>query len=240
MTWLLRISFSAILLWPAQGAGVTGQVSLTDSSVSAVSRRHDYSGVVVWLTPAGAVSPPAPPVHPARARITQKDKQFIPHVTAVQVGTGVTFPNLDPIYHSAFSTFSGQIFDLGLYPPGTSRTVTFRHAGIVRVFCNIHPGMSAVILVLENPWFAVSDAAGAFSIPNVPPGEYRMRVFHERASQKVLDALERRVAAGGADLTVPPIAISETGYVEMPHKNKYGQDYPPMPDDHAPYPARQQ
>jgi len=239
MTWLLRISFSAILPWPAQGASVTGRVSLTDSPVAAVSRRHDYSGVVVWLTPAGAAAAPVPAAQVARARITQKDKEFIPHVTAIQVGAGVTFPNLDPIYHSAFSTFSGQIFDLGLYPPGTSRTVTFRHSGIVRVFCNIHPSMSAVIVVLENPWFAVSDAAGAFSIPNVPPGEYLMRVFHERASQKILDALERRVTAGGADLAIPPIVISETGFVEMPHKNKYGQDYPLAPDDHAPYPTQQ-
>jgi plastocyanin len=237
MTWLLRISFSALLLWPAIGSTVTGRVSLSDSPASAAGKRQDYSGVVVWLEPAGAASP-RPPARPGLARVTQKDKQFIPHVTAIQVGTGVSFPNLDPIYHSAFSTFSGQIFDLGLYPPGTSRTVTFRHPGIVRVFCNIHPSMSAVIVVLNGPWFAVSDAAGAFSIPNVPAGDYQMRVFYERAAQNVLAALTRRVTAGDADLALPSFTISETGYVEVPHKNKYGQDYPPVPDDRAPYPAQ--
>ena len=204
---------------------------------STVSKRQDYSGVVVWLEPAGA-APPAAPARAGGARVIQKDKLFVPHVLAIQVGTGVSFPNLDPIYHSAFSTFSGQIFDLGLYPPGTSRTVTFRHAGIVRVFCNIHPTMSAVIVVLKDPWFAVSDTAGAFSIPNVPAGEYQMHVFHERAAQKTLEALERRVTAGDTDLALPPFTISETGYVEAPHKNKYGQDYPPVPDDHAAYPAQ--
>ncbi|MGD0498128.1 MAG: hypothetical protein ABSC23_06805 [Bryobacteraceae bacterium] len=238
MTWLLRISFSLLLLWPAFGASVSGRVSLSDSPVPAVSKRQDYSGVVVWLEPARAAALPVAPAPAGRARVIQKDKLFIPHVTAIQVGTGVAFPNLDPIYHSAFSTFSGQIFDLGLYSPGTSRTVTFHHAGIVRVFCNIHPTMSAVIVVLKDPWFAVSDATGAFSIPNVPAGEYQMHVFHERATQKILEALERRITAGDRDLTIPPLTVSETGYVEAPHKNKYGQDYPPVPDDHAAYPAQ--
>ena len=233
MTWLLRIFFSLNLLWPAAGAMVSGRVRLSDSP----GKRQDYSGVVVWLESAGA-APPAVPARAGGARVIQKDKLFVPHVLAIQVGAGVSFPNLDPIYHSAFSTFSGQIFDLGLYPPGTSRTVTFRHAGIVRVFCNIHPTMSAVIVVLRDPWFAVSDTAGAFSIPNVPAGEYKMHVFHEQAAQRTLDALERRVTAGDTDLALPPFTISETGYVEAPHKNKYGQDYPPVPDDHAAYPAQ--
>ena len=69
----------------------------------------------------------------------QKNKQFDPHVLAIQAGAAVSFPNLDPIFHSAFSNFSGQIFDLGLYAPGTSRNIVFRRTGVVRVFCNIHP-----------------------------------------------------------------------------------------------------
>jgi plastocyanin len=208
MIWLWRIFFSLILLWPAAGATVSGRVSLSDSPVSAAGKRQDCSGVVVWLEPASAAPPAAAPERAGVARVIQKDKRFIPHVLAIQVGTAVAFPNLDPIYHSAFSTFSGQIFDLGLYPPGTSRTVAFRHAGIVRVFCNIHPAMSAVIVVLKDPWFAVSNATGAFSIPGVPAGEYRMRVFHERAARKILDALERRVTAGGGDLAIPSFTIS--------------------------------
>jgi hypothetical protein len=115
--------------------------------------------------------------------------------------------------------------------------VAFRHEGVVRVFCNIHPTMSAVIVVLKYPWFAVSDAAGAFTVPGAPPGEYQLHVFHERATQETLDALERRITVGDMDLALPPIAISESGYLEAPHKDKYGHDYAPAPDDHAGYPS---
>ncbi len=161
----------------------------------------------------------------------QKDKQFVPHVLAIQVGSGVDFPNLDPIFHSAFSSFSGQVFDLGLYAPGTSRTIKFDRAGVVRVFCNIHPTMSAVIVVLRYPWFGVTGPTGAFLISQVPPGQYHLHVFHERATQKTLQALERAVTVPAQDLTFPLIQISESGYLEEPHKNKYVQDYPPAQAD---------
>ena len=79
-----------------------------------------------------------------------------------------------------FSNFSGQQFDTGLYKPGTSKSEAFRVAGIVRVFCNIHPTMSAIIAVIPNPYYAVTDALGRFNIPAVPPGDYQLRIFHER------------------------------------------------------------
>ncbi len=234
MTWRLLIFFSVMLL-PMCGATVTGRVRLADSPLPAVAKRHDYSGVVVWLEPGDPATDPQ--ARTAHVKIIQKDKQFTPHVLAIQIGTPVEFPNLDPIFHSAFSTFSGQVFDLGLYPPGTSRTVVFRHPGIVRIFCNIHPTMSAIIVVLKDPWFAISQPDGEFSISNVPPGQYVLRVFHERAAQETLDRLTRRVTVPAEGATLPAVAISETGYVESPHKNKYGQDYPPPPDDHVTYPA---
>jgi plastocyanin len=234
MTWLLPICFS-LLLSQAWGATVSGRIRLTDSPLPAVSKKHNYSGVVVWLEP--TVPSTDPPPHAARARIIQKNKQFLPHVLAIQVGTSVEFPNRDPIFHSAFSTFSGQIFDLGLYAPGTSRTVPFRHAGIVRIFCNIHPTMSAIIAVLKDPWFAISNSEGAFTIPNVPAGEYVLKLFDERAHQKTLDSLARRISVGAGEVAVPAIAVSETGYVETPHKNKYGQDYASVPGDQVGYPT---
>ncbi len=234
MTWLWAIFSSALLVLPAYAAPVSGHVRLADSQVPAVRRRQDYSGVVVWLEPADGRDAPFRPHH---ARMEQKDKRFVPHVLAVQEGTDVSFPNLDPIFHSAFSNFSGQIFDLGLYAPATNRTIAFRRTGIVRVFCNIHPTMSAVIVVLKCPWFAVSDAAGAFAVPDVPPGEYQLHVFHERATPETLRALQHRVEVADAGLVLPAITISETGYLETPHKNKYGHDYPPVADDQGVYPA---
>lgn len=235
MTWRWRICFSLLAAWPALSASVSGTIRLADSLDPAVRRRQDYSGVVVWLEPARPVELRYPP---RNARMEQKGKRFIPHVLAIQVGAAVDFPNLDPIFHSAFSNFSGQIFDLGLYAPGSSRVTTFTRPGVVRVFCNIHPTMSAVIVVLKWPWFAVSNAAGAFSISGVPTGEYRLSVFHERAGEKTLRSLERRVQVGRESLILPPIAISETDYVQAPHKNKYGQDYPPDAEGAGAYPAR--
>ena len=125
---------------------------------------------------------------PSHYRMEQKDKHFKPHVLAIPVGAAVDFPNLDPIFHNVFSNYNGQIFDLGLYRPNTSRDVVFKRPGIVRVFCNIHPTMSAVIAVLDTPWFAVSDASGDFEIRDVPPGNYKLHVFHERATEETLSA----------------------------------------------------
>jgi plastocyanin len=190
-----------------------------------VKNHSDFSGVVVWLKPLGREWTPGP--NGARATITQKDKTFTPHVTAITVGSSIDFPNLDPIFHNAFSSYSGQIFDVGLYPPGTSRTVRFAREGVVRVFCNIHSSMSAVIVVLATPYFAVTGRDGAFEIRNVPPGEYELNVFHERATESVLKALAQKVEVTAAPLALPPLSISETGYLPIPHKNKYGRDYPP-------------
>jgi plastocyanin len=230
----LHISFSLFLAATfAAGATVSGRVVLEDSQERRVRAKGDYSGVVVYLEPAdGSV----PEIKPQRATMIQKNKTFVPHVLAIPVGSQVDFPNYDPIFHNAFSNFAGQIFDVGLYPPGTSRTVAFRRPGIVRVFCNIHPSMSAVIDVLPTPWFDVSDASGSFQIGNVPPGEYTMRFFHERATNEVLESLARRVSMT-RDLILQPVAVSELGHLTVPHKNKYGKDYPPALDDPMAYPG---
>jgi hypothetical protein len=147
----------------------------------------------------------------------------------------VDFPNFDPIFHNAFSNFSGQLFDIGLYSPGSTRSFRFLRPGVVRIFCNIHPTMSAVILVVDTPYFSVSRRDGTFEIPSVTPGEYQLKVFHERATESVLQALERKVTVEQANLTLPPIEISESGYLPASHKNKYGKDYPKTVDEGVPY-----
>lgn len=210
------------------GATVSGSVQLTLSHDPAVRKHLDYSGVVVWLEPLSGA--PVIPVKARHAEITQKDKTFSPHVLAVMVGTTVDFPNDDPIFHNAFSNYNGQIFDIGLYPPGTSRAITFRREGMVRVFCNIHPTMSAVIVVLKTPYFAVSGKNGGLQITGVPPGSYRMQVFHERATEQTLAALTRTIEISDEQAQLPAISVSESGYLQPPHKNKYGKDYPPDPD----------
>jgi hypothetical protein len=86
--------------------------------------------------------------------------------------------------------------------------------------------MSAIIVVLRSPYYAVSGKNGEFSIANVPPANYRMRVFHERATEQTLHDLTRNVDATAADTSVPVITVSESGYLLAPHKNKFGKDYP--------------
>jgi plastocyanin len=225
--WLICFSL------PLVAGTLTGKVELRDSREAAVRKRLDYSGVVVSLE-AGKSAPRLVDIH---VTMLQKNKMFTPHVLAVAAGTYVDFPNADPIFHNAFSSYNGQLFDLGLYPPGSTKSVRFKREGIVRVFCNIHAAMSAVIVVLPTSYFATTTHDGSFQIPNVPPGEYQLNVFHERATETALHVLSRRINVDQSTISVTPIVISEAGFLQLPHNNKYGHVYPPEADGRSIYPA---
>ncbi len=226
MIWRWLICFNAVL-GLIEAASLTGRVELTNSQ-DLSARRHNYSGVVLWLQPVDRDAPV--PMVPRHVEMKQQNKHFTPHVVAIQVGDTVDFPNLDPIFHNAFSTFSGQTFDLALYPPGTSRTVTFRRPGIVQVFCNIHSTMSAIIDVVPTPWYDVTKATGKFSIAGIPPGEYQLHIYHERALPDNLQFLERRITVPEGGLALPLISITETGFVPSVHLDKHGMPYPKATD----------
>lgn len=231
MIWRLLICFNAATL---AAASLTGTVDLRQSHDQAVRKHHDFSGVALWLEPDSG-----PPLHspsPANAVIKQRAKSFTPHIIALEAGGSVDFPNLDPIFHSAFSNYDGKIFDLGLYAPHTSRAVRFDRPGIVRVFCNIHAAMSAVIVVVPTPYFAVTNPAGTFQIDGLPPGKYRLRVFHERATPEALQLLERSITIAEPSLSLPPLVLSEQDYIPAPHRNKYGKEYRQPPSDGRRYP----
>jgi plastocyanin len=139
---------------------------------------------------------PTVPVEPmARAAIDQRGETFVPRVLAITVGTTVDFPNSDSIYHNVFSLSKVRRFDLGRYAAGQSRSVRFDRPGLVRVFCDIHSHMSAFIHVFAHPYFAVTDADGAFRIDDVPAGSHEVRLWNES-----FDTESRRVTvpdAGG-------------------------------------------
>ena len=242
MTWRSLICFSLLGLsllldrTPLQAAAVSGRVELRDSKDAQVRKKKDYSGVVLWLDAVEAASAAAP-ANLLPARMVQKDKTFTPHLLAIRTGTAVDFPNFDPIFHNAFSNYDGKTFNVGLYPPGSSRSVRFNRPGVVRVFCNIHASMSAVIVVLNTPYFTMSHKDGSFEIPAVPAGDYRLRLFHERATPATLDELERRVTVGDSPLVLAPLPVSESGYLPVPHTDKFGHAYHPAPDDGGTYPA---
>ena len=182
-----------------------------------------------WLTPLSDQAAPRPSAqnespHP---RLIQKNKVFDPHVLAVQVGSQVDFPNRDPFFHNVFSLFNGKRFDLGLYEAGSTRGVRFDRAGICYIFCNIHPQMSAVVVVVDTPYFAVSDARGEIAIPHVPPGRYQLNFWEEHCSPKTLKELSRQVTVGEDATSLGSIHLQESDEPVTAHLNKYGKQYDP-------------
>ena len=138
--------------------------------------RADQAQAIVYLT--GVRSPePWPP--PPPQVINQVNRTFVPNLLPVLVGTEVTFPNNDRVYHNAFSYSKPKRFDLGRYAKGKTRSVIFDNPGIVRVFCEIHTNMRAVIVVLENPFFTVVTSGRPYRLSDVPPGDYTIHVWHK-------------------------------------------------------------
>ena len=208
----------------AQGANVSGTVDAEPGGVSTTPS-------VVWLMPVGAVADAAPPA-PMHSVLTQKNKAFEPHMLVITRGSSVEFPNRDPWFHNVFSLFNGKRFDLGLYEAGSSRTVHFDREGISFIFCNIHPEMSAVIVVLGTSYFATTNKQGQFTIANVPPGRYMLHLWNENAQPPTLDALSHEVQVAHASKSLGTIHMQVTRAASIPHKNKYGQDYePPSPNN---------
>jgi hypothetical protein len=187
---------------------------------SADDKATENSNVVVWLEPVGSRPPPLPVVHP---RLVQKNKRFEPHLLVIPVGTVVEFPNQDPFFHNVFSLYKGKRFDLGLYEAGSSRAVRFDRPGVSFIFCNIHPEMSAAVVALETPYYAVSNKAGEVTIRDVPPGRYHLQVWYERSSPEALTRLARQISVPGT--SVPALEVPEVIAASVPHKNKYGEDY---------------
>ena len=144
-----------------------------DLTGTTLAGRQPVQDAVVWLEVPGTARAP----RSADAVLDQRDVQFLPRVLAVQVGSTVKFPNSDRVFHNVFSYHDGTKFDLGLYPVGAVKDVPFNRPGLSRVFCNIHPQMSAYVMVVDTPFFAVSDRAGRFTIANVPRGAYRYHAW---------------------------------------------------------------
>jgi plastocyanin len=235
-SWLLALCLYAGAVGAAsQPEPVTADVEIVSPVAerqSAPARKTvDASNVVAWLIPLDRTAdlPAGEPFAKPIPQIIQRNKTFEPHILVVRVGTTVEFPNKDPFFHNIFSLFDGKRFDLGLYEAGSSRTVRFDRPGVSFLFCNIHPQMSAAVVVLETPYFGISNSKGHVTIPGVPDGRYDLNVWYERSLSEDLKRLSRGVTISESARSLNPIHVVENPQFTPWHKNKYGQNYVPPP-----------
>ena len=192
-------------------AQVSGRVTVTDAGGRPAS---DIGNAVIYLEGGG------PRGAPARVDMTLDARAFNPRVVVVPEGSTVTFPNRDPFNHNVFSLSDPGSFDLGLYGRGESGSHRFRHPGLVRVYCNIHPQMSGFVLVRDNAYFTQPGEDGSYTIANVAPGTYTLHVWYERTPDIMRQIVVPQGGLAGVDVT-----LDASGYRWTAHKNKYGQEY---------------
>ena len=140
---------------------------------------YERSRVVLYLEGTDLATAHRP--KPDSTEIQQIDRRFLPDLVVVPVGSTVSFPNMDPIFHNIFSLSKPKTFDLGSYDKGETRRVQFPRAGIVEVYCHLHPNMEATIVVAPNRWYARPDRSGRYRVDDVPPGHYTLVAWHKTA-----------------------------------------------------------
>jgi plastocyanin len=198
----------------ASPTSVSGRVLLLKGG----SPRPDASNAVVWIEGprggggAGTV-----------LRMTQESKRFSPRILVVPRQGTVEFPNNDAVYHNVFSVSGPNRFDLGLYRSGASKSRSFGEPGLVQLYCNIHPQMVGFLIVVDSDFAAITDKDGAFRFEGVPAGSWTLKAWHEEGSETSVPFAVP--ASADTPLTV---SIDTTAYRPVPHKNKYGKDYPPQ------------
>lgn len=168
---------------------------------------------LVTLEPIGGK---AKPRTPKRHVIEQRNREFLPHLAAISVGSTVSFPNFDTVFHNVFSSTPAAAFDLGIYRVGEAREFTFQKEGIIRLGCNLHANMSAYIAVVSAPSYVVTDAEGAFSFKRLAPGKYKLKAWNEKSKAPITQDITIKV--GKNEVTVGVTADAPTG----PQPDKFG------------------
>lgn len=226
---ILLTAAAALLVGQVAVAPTNGQVT---AQVNLIPADHssrpfaDKARVVVWLTSIDDLTPyRASRENDHRNLMVQQNKRFEPGLLVVPVGTTVDFPNKDPWFHNVFSLYQGKRFDLGLYQAGSVHSVRFDKPGASYIFCNIHPQMSAVVLAVDSEYYGISDSGGRVALMNIPAGRYRMHVWYQGSSQKVLDNLQREVTVTSGKHDLGTLQVLANAPTQVAHKNKYGQDY---------------
>lgn len=194
----------------ADGGRVVGKVTITEADGKATS-----ADVIVYVV--GYAEPGT--TGQATAVIAQKGRKFVPDLIAVTVGESVSFPNQDNFLHNVFSQSTARKFDLGSFRKGDAKQKDFTTAGVVDVYCNIHPEMAATILVLPNKRHTHAKPDGTFVIDGVKPGNWTVFAYARRALKPASTPV---TVVAGQDATAN---LSLTRGAEPPHVNKFGEKY---------------
>jgi plastocyanin len=180
--------------------GATVPIAVEDEDPFVYERTH----TVVYIE---AEMPMAPAITKG---LRQENRAFGPDLVVVPVGSSVSFPNMDPIFHNVFSLSKAKSFDLGNYSKGQTRTVKFNRPGIVLVNCRLHTNMSAVVVVAPNQFYASPDEKGRFTIPAVPAGKYTVTAWHKATGFLRKDVTVSDGAPSNVDFLVPLGDASES------------------------------
>jgi plastocyanin len=213
----------------AQGGSNATQVTVPNADLrlhiaSSLPGKRRAAPAVLWLQPVTGTS--SLRFSPSGTyTLLQKNRTFIPHLLVIPVGSVVRFPNDDPFFHNVFSLYEGKRFDLGLYEAGSSKSVTFSREGVSYIFCNIHPEMSAVVLALSTPIYAIANKNDSFVLHDVPPGDYMLHLWIESVPESTLRGLVQHVhiPLQNADLGTVRVPIAQANTTD--HPNMFGEPY---------------
>lgn len=226
MRFLREHQLLTVVLLLATAAGAQQRSELRVHLIIPGQAKGAQIPAVVWLKPING-TPDLPFAPQRRYRLLQKNRMFTPHLLVIPVGSTVDFPNADPFFHNVFSLFDGKRFDLGLYEAGSDKQVVFSREGVSYIFCNIHPEMSAVVLALTTPLYAVADQSESAVIHGVPHGDYQLAVWVEGVPQSTLTPLTRSVHISAPDVDLGSITIPIAPI--QGHTNKFGDAYDTHP-----------
>lgn len=198
---------------------VSGAISVVDNSGESLASAANFVVFVEGNDPDSIAALRKVDDESSHPHISHKGQAFSPRVLVITTGTTVDFKNDDRIYHNAFSLSKSKPFDLGIYPEGTSKFVTFEQPGLARVYCNMHPNMISNILILTNRYFSVTTDDGEYLIDDLPNGDFTVRVWSEHA-----DELERRVILAGDQTSNEDFEATSRPQFKQ-HRNKFGKPY---------------
>jgi len=209
------VACALALASPVSAGNVSGRVSF----VTKRGQNPIAAETLVWLEP---VASRVPKLVPGKFQMVTRGKMVLPHVLAIPVGSTIEFPNDDPISHNLFSLSSNNPFDLGLYRRGAGKVQKFDNPGLVNVYCNVHPNMSAVIHVMDTPYYGFTDPTGNYAISNVPAGRYRLIAWNEQGGQ--IESPVEITSSGTVSGNVA-LMLDSRNYRLTQHLNKLGKPY---------------